>query len=165
MSFMSAVRVDLFTYLFGDLLAVRGADIAYIYAAAGLVLLTLWLTWRRLLLITLHEELAAAEGLPVLRLRLTLILLTALTIAVAMKVVGVLLITSLLIIPAAAARRLARTPEEMAGGAALLAALAVIGGLWGSYLFDTPSGPSLVLVAALLFLLLLGIGAIRRLDA
>jgi len=162
LSFMRDVRVDLFAYLFGDLLAVRPLDILYIYGVAALVLLTLWLTWRRLILITLHEELAAAEGLPVLRLRLTLILLTAITIAVAMKVVGVLLITSLLIIPAAAARRLAGTPEQMAGGAALLAAVAVLAGLGGSYSFDTPSGPSVVVAASLLFVLAMIAGAFRR---
>ncbi len=164
LSFLSNQRVDLYAYLFGDLLAVRPVDLATIVAVAALVLLTLRLVWRRLLLVTLHEELAAAEGLPVFRLRLTLILMTAITIAVAMKVVGVLLITALLIIPAAAARRIARTPEQMAGGAALLAGLAVAGGLWGSYAFDTPSGPSVVVAAAGLFLAALLAGAVRRLD-
>lgn len=161
LSFMRDVRVDLFAYLFGDLLAVRTLDILYIYGVAALVLLTLGLLWRKLLLITLHEELAAAEGLPVLRLRLALILLTAITIAVAMKVVGVLLITSLLIIPAAAARRLARTPEEMALGATLIALLAVTAGLSASFYLDTPSGPSVVVASALLFVLSLAGGGLR----
>ena len=161
LSFMRDVRVDLFAYLFGDLLAVRTLDILYIYGVAALVLLTLGLLWRKLLLITLHEELAAAEGLPVLRLRLALILLTAITIAVAMKVVGVLLITSLLIIPAAAARRLARTPEEMALGATLIALLAVTAGLSASFYLDTPSGPSVVVASAVLFVLSLAGGGLR----
>ncbi|WP_455372726.1 zinc ABC transporter permease subunit ZnuB [Limibacillus halophilus] len=162
LSFLSTVRVDLFAYLFGDLLAVRPLDIAYIYIVALLVLAGLALFWRQLLLVTLNEELAAAEGIKVSGLRLGLVLMTAITIAVAMKVVGVLLITSLLIIPAAAARRLARTPEEMALGAALLAVLAVAGGLAASYYADTPSGPSVVVTAALLFVLALGLGGLRR---
>ena len=74
-------------------------------------------------------------------------------IAVAMKIVGVLLITSLLIIPAAAAQRHARSPEQMALGASLLGMLAVCGGLALSWFKDTPAGPSIVVTAAALFLL------------
>ena len=93
----------------------------------GCALVTLLLIplWRPLLAITVHEELARVEGLPVAGLRLTLMLLIALVIALAMKIVGVLLITSLLIIPAATAQRHARTPEQMAVGASLLGLLAV----------------------------------------
>ena len=79
-------------------------------------------------------------------------LLMALVIAIAMKIVGILLITSLLIIPAAAARRFSPTPERMAVLAALIGVVAVIGGLYGSLAFDTPSGPSVVVAALVLFL-------------
>jgi zinc transport system permease protein len=80
-------------------------------------------------------------------------LLLASVIAIAMKLVGVLLITSLLIIPAATARRLSATPEQMAVIAAVLGALAVTGGLFGSLEYDTPSGPSIVVAALGLFLI------------
>ncbi|WP_312929164.1 metal ABC transporter permease [Stutzerimonas nitrititolerans] len=106
-----------------------------------------------LLAITVHEELARVEGLPVAAIRLALMLLIAVVIAVAMKIVGVLLITSLLIIPAAAAQRHARTPEQMACGASLLGLLAVCLGLALSWYQDTPAGPSIVVSAAGLFLL------------
>ena len=119
----------------------------------ALVLLILVPLWRPLLAITVHEELARVEGLPVAAIRLALMLLIALVIAVAMKIVGVLLITSLLIIPAAAAQRHARTPEQMALGASLLGLLAVCGGLSLSWFQDTPAGPSIVVCAAALFLL------------
>ena len=79
--------------------------------------------------------------------------LIAVVIAVAMKIVGVLLITSLLIIPAAAAQRHARTPEQMAIGASVLGMLAVVAGLSLSWYQDTPAGPSIVVSAAGLFLL------------
>jgi len=102
------------------------------------------LLWRPLLAITVHEELARVEGLPVAAIRLALMLLIALVIAVAMKIVGVLLITSLLIIPAAAAQRHARSPEQMAGGASAIGLLAVCGGLALSWFRDTPAGPSIV---------------------
>ncbi|OYT94208.1 MAG: hypothetical protein CFE49_19470, partial [Pseudomonas sp. PGPPP3] len=103
LSFNREVRIDLLGYLFGDLLAVGPSDLLWIVAGSTLVLACLLTLWRQLLAVTVHEELAQVEGLPVAGLRLALVLLIALVIAVAMKIVGVLLITSLLIIPAAAA--------------------------------------------------------------
>lgn len=153
LSFMSEVRVDLMGYLFGDLLAVSPTDLAWILGGSALVLGLLVPLWRPLLAITVHEELARVEGLPVTAIRLALMLLIAVVIAVAMKIVGVLLITSLLIIPAAAAQRHARTPEQMAVGASLLGLVAVCAGLALSWFKDTPAGPSIVVSAAALFLL------------
>src|SRR5690606_23478808 len=92
-------------------------------------------------------------GLPVSGIRLALMLLIAIVIAVAMKVVGVLLITSLLIIPPAAAQRHARTPEQMAVGASCLGCVAVLGGLALSWNLDTPAWPSIVVSGAGLFML------------
>lgn len=147
------VRVDLMAYLFGDLLAISRDDLYWVLGGSALVLLALIPLWRPLLAITVHEELARVEGLPVAGLRLALMLLIALVIALAMKIVGVLLITSLLIIPAAAAQRHARTPEQMAIGASLIGLLAVSAGLALSWFQDTPAGPSIVVSAAVLFLL------------
>lgn len=154
LSFLEFVRVDLLTYLFGDLLAVSRRDLAFIWGGGAVVLAVLAWLWRPLLRLTLHEELAAAEGLPVFALQLAFLLLLALVVAAAMKVVGILLITALLILPAAGARRLAGSPEAMAAGAALLGSLAVGGGLWASWRWDTPSGPSIVVAALLLFVVL-----------
>ena len=148
LSFMSEVRIDLMGYLFGDLLAVSTSDLLWIIGGSSMVLLALIVLWRPLLAITVHEELARVEGLPVNALRMALMLLIAIVIAVAMKIVGVLLITSLLIIPAAAAQRHARTPEQMAVAASLLGLLAVCGGLALSWFKDTPAGPSIVVCAA-----------------
>ncbi|HBO9595284.1 TPA: ATP-binding cassette domain-containing protein [Pseudomonas aeruginosa] len=153
LSFMKEVRVDLMAYLFGDLLAVSASDLLWIIAGSALVLALICFLWRPLLAITVHEELAKVEGLPVGAIRLALMLLIAIVIAVAMKIVGVLLITSLLIIPAAAAQRHARSPEQMAVGASLLGLVAVCAGLALSWFKDTPAGPSIVVSAAGLFLL------------
>ncbi len=161
-AFMRGLRVDLMGYLFGDILAVGLADLAWIYGGAALALAILAAIWRPLLAMTVHEELARAEGVPVVAVRLAFMLVMALTVAIAMKVVGVLLITSLLIIPAATARRFARTPEQMAMLAALVGSLAVAGGLAGSLAFDTPSGPSVVVCAAALFAAGMTTGALRR---
>ena len=109
--------------------------------------------WRPLLAATVNTELAEAEGLRPEAARILLMLLLASVIAVAMKLVGVLLITSLLIIPAATARRLSATPEQMAVIASAVGALAVAGGLFGSLNYDTPSGPSIVVAALALFLI------------
>lgn len=151
LAFLETLRVDLMGFLFGDILAVGWRDVALIWAGGLVVLGALALLWRPLLAITVHEELAQVEGVPVVRVRLALTLLLAVVVALAMKVVGILLITSLLIIPAAAARRFSRTPEAMAALAALAGCLAVAGGLAGSLRLDTPAGPSVVVAAALLF--------------
>ena len=100
-----------------------------------------------------RDELAQAEGIKTSSYELLLMLLIAAVIALTMKIVGVLLVTSLLIIPAAAARSLSRTPEQMALMSALIGILSVLIGLASSFQFDTPSGPSIVLAAVLLFIL------------
>lgn len=151
-AFMTWVRVDLMGFLFGDILAVSKADLATIWLGGAFVLAVIALLWRPLLASTVSAEIAEAEGLKPERAKLAFMLLMALVIAIAMKIVGILLITSLLVIPAAAARRFAATPEAMAVIAGLIGAAAVIGGLYGSLHYDTPSGPSIAVAAVLLFL-------------
>ena len=150
-AFMSWVRIDLIAFLFGDILAVTKADIALIWGGGLLVLAAIAVLWRPLVASTVSEEVAEAEGLNPERTRLLFMLLMALTIAIAMKIVGIMLITSLLIIPAATARRFSSGPELMALLASLIGALSVIGGLFGSLHYDTPSGPSIVVAALMLF--------------
>ena len=151
LSLMAWLRLDLMGYLFGDILAVTRGDILWIYAGGGAVLAALAAIWRPLLAVTVHEDLARAEGVATARVKAVFMVLIALVIALAMKLVGILLITALLIIPAAAARRFAVTPERMALGAAAVGAVATILGLLASLQFDTPSGPSIVAAAALCF--------------
>ena len=150
-SFMESLRVDLLGYLLGDILSVTTSDIYWIFGGGALALAALTFIWRPLLAITVNEEIARAEGIPVGPVKLSFMLLIALVIAIAMKIIGILLITSLLIIPAAAARRFAKTPEQMAALASLIGALAVLGGVMASLRWDTPSGPSIVLAATALF--------------
>lgn len=152
-SFLSGVRIDLHAYLFGDILAVGKQDLWVIGGGVALVLLLLRWRWSSLLAATLSEELAYASGLQPRREQLVLTLALALVVAVALKVVGVLLIAALLIIPAATARPFCRTPETMALLAMGVAVLSVAGGLKSAYLLDTPTGPTIVSLAALLFML------------
>lgn len=153
LAFMEDVRVDLVAYLFGDILAIGTADLGWIFGGGGLASVGLLFLWKPLLAITIHEDLARVEGVPVDRINWAFLALIALAVAVMMKVVGLLLVTSLLIIPAATARRFAATPEMMALLASLIGCLAVGGGLYGSFYWDSPAGPSIVVAACILFLL------------
>jgi zinc transport system permease protein len=150
---MSWVRVDLLSYLFGDILSVTPTDVLAIWAGGALILAVLVVIWRPLLASSVHEEMARAEGVPVLPVTLLFTVLIAIVIGLAMKLVGILLITSLLVIPAVTARRFCGSPEAMASIAAGIGAVAVFAGLTGSMLFDVPAGPSIVAAAAFLFAL------------
>ncbi|HNA22650.1 MAG TPA: iron chelate uptake ABC transporter family permease subunit [Agitococcus sp.] len=150
---MDEVRVDLLSYLFGDLLSISSTDLPVFVSCLGLVLLGLAYFWRDLLLTTIDEDLAFVEGLPVTKLRLLLLILLALVVTVAMKAVGSLLITALLVIPSLVARPLVNTPTQMVLLAAMTGVTAVSGGLLSSFYWDTPVGASIVVSAALLFVL------------
>lgn len=150
-AFMQTLRVDLMGYLFGDVLAVSKSDVALIYGVSVVLGAALVVIWRPLLAATVHEELAAVEGVRVLAVRIAFMLMLALVIAIGMKIVGILLIVSLLLLPAAAARRLASTPEVMALIAVAVGVASVVLGLAASLALDTPAGPSIVVVATLAF--------------
>ena len=161
-AFQGNLRVDLLSYLFGDILAVSRVDLAWIYGGGAAALGVMAVIWRPLLSATVHAELAQIEGVAVGRVRLIFMVLLAVVIAVGLKLVGLLLITSLLIIPAATARALATTPEQMALGACAVGGLAVAGGLYGSLIWDSPAGPSIVVAAMLLFMVVNGAGKLFR---
>jgi zinc transport system permease protein len=144
-------QVDLMAFLFGDIFAIAPSDLYWIYGGGTLALAVLGFVWRPLLSLSVHEDLAAAEGMPTERAKVVFILVLALVVAIAIKIVGALLTIAFLIMPAAAARPLSRTPEQMVLFAALFGLVAVAGGLYVSFSLDTPGGPSIVLVLAALF--------------
>lgn len=148
---IDTIRVDLNAYLFGDVLAVDRWDLAIIWSGALAVGALLSWRWSALLTSTLSPDLARAAGLHPDRERLVLTLALALFVAVAIKVVGALLIGALLLIPAATARNFAKTPEGMALGAMVLGCVAALGGLQVAFWLDTPAGPTIVATAAALF--------------
>lgn len=151
LSFVPNLRVDLMDYLFGDILTITLVDLYWIVGGSLLTLILISLLWRQLLSITVHEELSIVDGMPVTMIRLALMFLVAIVIAVAMKIVGVLLIASLLIIPPATAQRHAKSPEQMAVIASILGVVAVFLGLAFSYFSNAPTGPAIVVAAACLF--------------
>lgn len=152
-SFVHGVRVDINAWLFGDILSVSWGDLWFIAIGSLFVLLVLAFIWKPLLSLTVHQELAAVEGVNVGLISAVYTLLIAVLVALAMKIIGAVLITSLLIIPAATARKFSRTPEQMALIAVIAGMVAVMLGLLASFLWDTPAGPSIVAGAALLFVI------------
>ena len=150
-SLMKNIRIDLMGYLFGDLLSVTYSDLFPIIICVMLIgTLLLW-QWNNFLFITVSEELAFSNSINIQFTKLLLTFLLAFTIGIAMKFVGALIITSLLIIPAATAKYYSKTPESMALIAITIGMLSIIGGLLFSFIYDTPTGPSVVLSNTCLF--------------
>ena len=160
-SLVGGLRFNLMGVLFGDILASRWRDVIWIFAGGITILSVLAWLWKPLLSVTVHEGLAHVEGVPVARVRILFMLLVALAVALAFKIVGALLVTALMIIPAAAARPLAKAPLRMAIIASGFGVSSVALGLMASFQWDLPSGPAIVLVAALFFVSTLVIGGVR----
>ncbi len=150
-SFTAQPEVELHDFLFGDIMRVTSTDLWVIWGGVLVVLAGLVWRWAPLLTSTLNEDLAVASGLKPRREQLVLTLALAVVVAVAIKVVGALLIGAMLIIPAAAARGVSRTPEGMVIVAVLIGAVASVCGLMASVQWSTPAGPSIVVAASLAF--------------
>ncbi len=152
-SLIKGPKISLKSFLFGDILSVGVSDLAVIWGGAALVVGLLVWRWQALLTSTLNEELAASVGIGPHRERMVLTLSLAVVVAVALKVVGALLISALLIIPAAAANNISRTPEAMAVVAALIGGVSAVAGLMASLFADVPAGPAIVTAAAAIYLI------------
>ncbi len=153
-SLQDNIQIDLMGYLFGDILSINTTDLALIVFTSLLIFLFYLKNWNALLNLTLNNELAQVEGVKVKWVQLQFVLLLAFMIALSMKIVGVLLVTSLLIIPAAAARRLSRSPEQMLFVSIVIGIMSILLGLWSSYQYDLPTGPAIVVAATLIFVVL-----------
>lgn len=150
-SLSSNTSIDLEAFLFGEILAVSYAEVTMFWVVSAAVSLLIYSRWTALIASTMSEELAYASGFKPRVEQLLLNLSLAALVAVALKVVGALLVTAMLIIPAAAARAVCKTPEQMAAAATVLGCVSVLAGLAGSYRFDTPAGPTMVVCATALF--------------
>lgn len=152
-SLVRGPAVDLMAILFGDIYAVTEADLQWIAAAGAVAFIGLVKIWNPLLSLTVHEDLAAAEGRPVDWTKGVFIAVLAVVVAISIKIVGALLTIAFLIMPASAARPFSETPEQMAFYATIFATLAVAFGLFVSVSLDAPGGPSIVLVLTTMFVL------------
>ncbi len=155
LSLFSPRAIVLTDFLFGDILASSWRDVFTLYVGAGMILLVLFFLWGRLLLIAIHEDLAHSLKINTTLIRTVYMILLSLAIALAIRFIGVLLISSLLIIPAACARFFAKSPEGMAFSSILINIFSIIGGIYVSFWYDTPAGPSVIMVILTLLILIL----------
>jgi ABC-type Mn2+/Zn2+ transport system permease subunit len=153
---------DLMGYLFGNILSVRALDVWLLGALAAVSLGLLALLFKELLFWGVDEEGARAAGLPTRLLSYLLLTVLAITIVAAMRLVGVVLVSAFLVIPAATGQAVAVTMRGMLAVSVGSAVASVVGGLWLSWVWDLPSGASIVLLSALLFFAAVAAGAGRR---
>jgi len=146
-------NIDINSYLFGDLLTVSFFDLIPLAIGSFLVLMILKYYWNEIILMTINSELAVIDGINLYKLRLILIIITALTVGMSTKFFGALIITSLLIIPAASAQQFSNSPEQMVFLSTLIGIFSVTGGVLLSVLFDIPTNPSIVICASFIFIL------------
>ena len=153
--FLDNPDIDLHDFLFGDILDVTWRDLAYIYIAAVIVYSVMRINWHKFIMLTISRDLAGLQGINNFKYQLLFIFLLALTISVTIKIIGVLLATSMLIIPAAAGRNLAYSPISMCIASIVIGLFSIFIGIFCSYQFSTPSGPSIVLAGIFIFILIL----------
>jgi ABC-type Mn2+/Zn2+ transport system permease subunit len=153
MGMLKGYRADLFAYLFGDILAITNNDLLLILAVTILTITSLLLFLKPFLQITFNRDLAKVEGINVRFFEYLLFLIIAVVITVSLKIVGIILVTSLLIVPAASAKNLASSMKRLFMLSSFFGVLAGIVGLIGSVYLDTPSGPTIVLVSIGIFFL------------
>jgi zinc transport system permease protein len=139
---------DLFGYLFGNILLVPREDLVLMGALVAVILAVVALFFRDLFAVTFDEEYARVMNLPVERISLLLLVLVALTVVMLIQVVGIILVIALLTIPAAIAREFASRLWRMMALAVVLGAVFTVSGIVLSYLFNVPSGATIILVAA-----------------
>jgi zinc transport system permease protein len=150
---LNRIKIDIEAFLFGDILTVSSSDLWIMYLGVGITILLILINWSSLLLVTIDEDLARAEGINPIYINLLLTIVLTIVVAVSLQIIGLLLITAMLIIPAATSRRLANSPGQMALIATLVGVISVISGIFLSVEFDAPSGPSIVVISAILFFL------------
>ena len=151
--FLTFIRFDIMGLLFGDILSVTINDIFIIWCGGSLILIILYYIWSSLFAATVNYDLAAAEGMNPDRSNIIFTLLLAGVIAISIKMIGVLLITGLLLIPPALARNLSNNPNQMVFLSILGGVASVVLGLFSSLEFNTASGPTIIVVALVLFIL------------
>ena len=153
LGFLSFIRFDIMGLLFGDILSVNVYDLLAIWIGGAFILLVLWYIWKPLFASTVNYELAEAEGMNPEKVNAIFTILLAALIAISIKMVGLLLITGMLIIPTTMARNLSNNPKKMVILSIIGGLLSVFIGLYTSFEINTSSGPTIVVVALILFIL------------
>jgi zinc transport system permease protein len=156
-----ALDVDLFGFLFGSILTVTERDVASVAVLGAVGLATIALLYRALTAVVLDEEAAVVAGVPVALLNFVIVVLAAVTVAVSMRIVGILLIAALMVLPVMAASRLAWSLRSTLGLGMFIGVASVFAGLTAAYYGDLPPGGTIVLFAAGAVLASTGLDAVR----
>jgi zinc transport system permease protein len=155
-------NVDLFSYLFGNILAIGPEELYISIALSVVVLAVIFLYFNEIFSMTFDEELARVSGIRTDRLNTTLALLTAITVVLTMSVVGIMLVSALLILPAVTALQLARGFRGAMLIAACVSFVAVTGGIFISLILNLPTGATIVMTGILIFLAALALRILRQ---
>ena len=161
-SLAGSFNVDLFGYLFGNILAIDPQEVWIALILAFVVLSAIALFYQEFVYLTFDSESARVAGVRVRRLESLLAMLTAVTVVLGMKVVGILLVSALLVIPAAAALQVARSFKEALAISAFLAGISALGGLVISFYLDWPASGTIVSLSGMLFLILYQMRPFRK---
>ena len=161
-SLLKGFRGELHRYLFGDILSVGPQEVWLAFAVSAVVAAAVAVRLDALTLLTASEDLAHVSGIPVRRLNYAFVLVLTVVVALSIRLLGIILVTSLLVIPPAAARNIARNLRQQIVLAVLAGALGGGGGVVLSYRFDLPCGPSIVLTSVALFLATLAASRLRQ---
>lgn len=156
-SLADSFNADLMSYLFGSIIAVSSKDIMLIAGISLFIVLSVWLLYKELLYITFDEEGAELVGMPTGKLNIFFTVLTALTVVVAMRIVGTLMISSMLVVPVAASIQVSKSFKSTMRNSVIFALLAVIFGLTASYYFNLAPGGTIVLLSVIILLIVIGV--------
>jgi zinc transport system permease protein len=160
-SLAGALNVNLFGFLFGSILTVTRTDVVVIALLGAAGLATIALLYRALTGAVLDEEGARVAGVPVAFLNLVVVVLAALTIALSMRIVGILLVAALMVLPVSAASRIAWSMRSTLGVSMVIGLACVLAGLTAAYYADLPPGGTIVLFAACAFLVTSAAAVVR----
>ncbi|MFH1380099.1 MAG: metal ABC transporter permease [bacterium] len=145
---------DLFTYLFGNILAVNRFDLMLICVLDILLGIVIICFYKEILAVCFDEEFLQVRGLPVFTMYLMLLFLVSITVVILMKIIGIILVIALFSLPAAIARKFTRTLKSMIGLSIVLCMIFITSGLVISYIFNLPSGAVIIIISTIVFLML-----------
>ncbi len=149
---LNQIKIDMMSYLFGDILAINLVDLAYLFICSLITIIWIKKNWSNLVMMSLCPELLKSEGVSISKLKLKFSLILALFIAISFKIVGILLITALLILPSAIALPLSQSPRKMLINSIVFGLISVIIGIYTALYWDIPTGPSIIIISSIMFL-------------
>lgn len=149
--------VDIFNYLFGSIVTVKNSDVLIIFVAGLVVVTVIWAFFKEMMYISFDEEAAKVDGIPTELINTLLIILAAVTVALSIPIVGILLISALIVIPAVSALQLRRGFLTTVFWAEGISIISVISGIIGSFYLNLPAGGTIVIITILFFLGILGV--------